>query len=670
VLSYASLTLKPHYLDLLERFYLPIGTALRPTLKALVLALLPGIDEEGGEYFDKTLALIDAIRKEVKDDAYFWQCVLLATITAPARRQGALAFLGRRIPKLDGKAKGGGDGDGNAEEERKADADALISPEPGLLVRAFCAGLGDEQLLVQRGFLDLLVTEIPLSSPVLQKKVSKADLQLLVISAAGVVMRRDMSLNRRLWAWFLGPEEANSHGYFRDFGLEALVNGLLQMLDWPNATPAERARPYRICLSLMDHWEVGSLVAPKLFLPAIESLRAFERSAPSKEAYHEAFRSASMFFDGIEAGLIWGQMLGKINTAFSEDGNSAIDHLQTVRFIIRTFNVREEEMLRVHAPMVVLAVLRFLSAGSIGDGESARELWRNGFLLAEEIWELIPATKIKSSATLSPSDDNAGQSVLESIQRFYKRDQVRSTDNSTSTAPFPPFQPPQVADWVFKGAASAVQKALEGNSRDVDIRCRLFVNVIRKVPKLSDWPDAGSLVSGFLSKLKLDPVPFGALRGIANMISAMYSKGYLDTRDTDSLVASVTSRLWYYLSPDAPKFHVESVKGLWNMQNVLGDRRVEAAIATVMTSPDAHGAEPGRNFAVLWNHSVSGIGGSAHHMMLTRPLFLFMDSLADDGSEMSVFARGWLQTLPSINKCDILSSVRPAVYVDFLTCNL
>jgi len=628
-------------------------------LKALVLALLPGIDEEGGEYFDRTLALIDAIRKEVKDDAYFWQCVLLATITAPARRQGALAFLGRRIPKLDGKANDGAERDDKTKEERKAEEDALISPEPGLLVRAFCAGLGDEQLLVQRGFLDLLVTEIPLGSPVLQKKVSKADLQLLVTSAAGVVMRRDMSLNRRLWAWFLGPEEANSHGYFRDYGLEALVDGLLKMLDWPDATQAERARPYRICLSLMDRWEVGSLVAPKLFLPAIESLRAFEKSAPSKEAYNEAFRSASMFFDGIETGLIWGQMLEKINTAFSEDSDIAIDHLQTVRFIIRTFNVREEEMLRVHAPMVVLAILRFLGADNTGGSESARELWRNGLLLAEEIWELIPATKIKPLATTSnPSGQDAAQSILESIKQFYRRDQVRSTDGSTSTAP---FQPSQVADWVFKDTASLVQKALEGNSSDVDIRCRLFVNVTRKVPKLSDWPDAGSLTSCFLSKLQLDPVPFGALRGMANMISAMYSKGYLDIKDADSQVASVTNGLWFYLSPDAPKFHVESVKALWNIQNVLGDRRVEAAIATVMTNPYSHSAETGRNFAVLWNHSVSGIGGSAFHMMLTRPLFLFMDSLADDGNEMSVFARGWLQTVPSINKCG--SPPRPSICI-------
>jgi hypothetical protein len=138
---------------------------------------------------------------------------------------------------------------------------------------------------------------------------------------------------------------------------------------------------------------------------------------------------------------------------------------------------------------------------------------------------------------------------------------------------------------------------------------------------------------------------------MASMVAALYLKGYLGIKDTNALVASVTNGLWFYLSPDAPKFHVESVKALWNLQNALGDRRVEAAVATVMTSTKFVGAEPGRNFAVLWMHSVGGIGGNAYHMILTRPLFLFLDSLMDDGTEMSIFARGWLQTLPSINKC-------------------
>ena len=646
VLSYASLTLKPHYLDLLERFYLPIGTGLRPALKSLVLALLPGIDEEGGEYFDRTLSLIDSIREKVQDDAYFWQCVLLATITATARRQGALAFLAKRLPRLRG-AKAGDDTDGKTEAERTAEADALTNPEPGLLVRAFCAGLGDEQLLVQRGFLDLLVSDIPLATYVLQEKVSKPDLQMLVTSAAGVVMRREMSLNRRLWAWFLGPDEANAQEYFEKNALQSLTDGLLKMFNWTNTTSVEKARPYRICLSLMDRWEVGSLVVPNLFLPAIESLRKFEMTMTSKELYAEVLRSASMFFDGVEAGLIWGQMIEKINTAFTGDRANSIEHLQGVRFIIRTFNVQEEEMVLVHAPMAVLILLQYLE-----DSLNAKDLRIEGFLLAEDIWNLIPGIMFKAGAPgLGPIGISA-KSAFNAIHQFYQQYQARTSDESTVA---PPFQLSQVAERIFMEIATAVRNSLavDSDANDVEIRCRLFVNVAQKVPKLNDWVDTQTLILSILAKLKSDHVPFGALQGMTNMIAAMFSKGYISNKDTDELVVAVTKPLWIYLSPDTPKFHVETVKTLWNLQNSLGDRRVEAAIATVMTSPGPQGVETGRNLGILWMHSVGDYKNN-YHMMLTRPLFLFLDSLVDDGSELAIFARGWLQSLPSITKYEHL----------------
>jgi len=548
-----------------------------------------------------------------------------------------MAFLMKRLPNL-GKAVSNADDDGKTEEERKVEADALIHPEPGLLVRAFCAGLGDEQLLVQRGFLDLLVTALPLSSPILQEKVSKPDLQLLVTSAAGVVMRRDMSLNRRLWAWFLGPDDSDHREYIQKYCLQALVNGLLKMLDQrPDATPSERARPYRICLSLMDRWEVGALVAPKLFLPTIQCLQTYEKAAPSTEAYAEVLRSASTFFDGVEAGMIWGQILDMIDAAFSveQDEKGAAEYLQTARYIIRTFNVREEEMVMVHAPMLVLAILKFLGVERRENLVLASELRLNAFLLAEEIWNLVPGVALKASTTSTETKHTNG-SLLRAVQQFYKRDQVRSTSGAT-TAPLFPVS--EIGQWIFEELAGSVRATLDGNS-DPEIRCRLLVHVIRKVPSISGWPESKALIASFLSTLEVDPVPFSALQGIANIVAAMSLKEYLDFQDLDTLVTSITRGLWFYLSPDVPKFHVEAVKVLWNLQNVLGDRGVEAAIATVMTSSATDGAESGRNFAVLWMHSVGPIGGSAYHMMLTRPMFLFLDSLADDGSELSVFCSG------------------------------
>jgi len=323
--------------------------ALRPALKAIILALLPGLEEETSEDFERTLKLLDGFKKAVRPidgedlgenhstgDEYFWQCFFLAAITSNGRRLGALAYLTRNLPKLghlQDPSYANGTGKGEVDLNSAHLAEIVTSPEPGLLLRCFAAGLADEQLLIQRGFLDLLVTHMPLHADVLQKRVKPEDLELLVAAAAGVVARRDMSLNRRLWTWLLGPEPAGHEGsespvntdghqqlphsssktiYFEEFGLQPLTQALLKMIERDVSNPVERARPFRICLSLMDRWEIGGLVVVDVFLPVVNSVRKYNETSPSKADFTEVLRSASVFFDGVESGLIWGKIAGLI----------------------------------------------------------------------------------------------------------------------------------------------------------------------------------------------------------------------------------------------------------------------------------------------------------------------------------------------------------------------
>lgn len=44
---------QPIVLGIFERFYLPLQESLRPATKAVILALLPGLEEETGEFFEK-----------------------------------------------------------------------------------------------------------------------------------------------------------------------------------------------------------------------------------------------------------------------------------------------------------------------------------------------------------------------------------------------------------------------------------------------------------------------------------------------------------------------------------------------------------------------------------------------------------------------------------------
>jgi hypothetical protein len=86
-------------------------------------------------------------------------------------------------------------------------------------------------------------------------------------------------------------------------------------------------------------------------------------------------------------------------------------------------------------------------------------------------------------------------------------------------------------------------------------------------------------------------------------------------------------------------------------------------------------AEPGRSFSVLWSHTlldnpshsdrrgsktpitetkpfpVPRLAGMDHYeVMLTRPLFLFLDALLDERTQLFMTAKSWLNSLVGVDK--------------------
>lgn len=482
---------------------------------------------------------------------------------------------------------------------------------------------------------------------------SPSDLQFLITSAAGVVLRRDMSLNRRLWVWFLGPEFQGQQSpnaqfrtdYFHNYGLHGLVEGLRQMIDSNRVEPLERVRPARICLSLMDRWEIGGVVVSDLFLPIIRSIKAYQKAPALHEHYQEVMRSGAMFFDGVEPHLIWGvihESIASAMTGSNHTGEGPMEKLELVDFILRTFNVREEEMVVVHAPLVVLALLVMLRELA-HKGES--ELLANGFGLVESLLELIPQRAFHAPKDGGNSSGVKGEAILPAIDKFYSRQSIKSS------APVP-FSAGVIGELLVREISHVVREVITSRQGDSGIRYRLMVQVLKKVPRIADWDDV-PLIKAIVDAFSVENITFPTLHGSTQVITSLCGNGYLSQRSIDDLIFPIVKQLWAFLSPDTPKYHVEAVKSLWSLQDVLNDRRVEAAISTFMTSKEIRGiyvarpAKSGRKFSVLWTHS---IGHTNYEVMLTRPLFLFLDSLVEEGTELHIFARGWLQNLQATAK--------------------
>lgn len=51
--QFAATSVRPIILGIYSKFYIPLQEALRPAAKALIIALLPGLEEETGEFFER-----------------------------------------------------------------------------------------------------------------------------------------------------------------------------------------------------------------------------------------------------------------------------------------------------------------------------------------------------------------------------------------------------------------------------------------------------------------------------------------------------------------------------------------------------------------------------------------------------------------------------------------
>ena len=732
------------FLSVFENHILRLdGAALRPALKAIILALLPGLEDETSEDFERMVSALDKLRKAVQDQtndmsdvksanghaSHFWQCFFLASITNPSRRQGALAFLVRRLPKF-GVSTPRSSSDSPQIETLSLEAEAAVHPEPGLLIRCFESGLLDPQLLIQRGFLDLLVSHLPLDSPILQQRISKGDLERLVSAAAGVVSRRDMSLNRRLWAWFLGPEPQASEGsdglgsptqerhnsgvdssthhaaYFSRYGLNALTSSVLKMIKQRGRSPFERARPFRVCLSLMDRWEVGGLIVPELFLPALQSVQTYSETAP-KEQVEEVMRSASAFFDGVDSSLIWSKLTHLVTTSLdgSTSGDETLRRMKLAKFVLARFNLKEEDMLLHHMPLMILSTLASLNNVSQNPKEPSHdaEVIELALEIADSLVQVVPDRALKDeqatvqdlAAAIKVSRDTA----LQRVKSFYE-DAETSLDATDL-----PFNSAELGQFVLREASRLFTATIKSEGRSVspEVPSRILATLIFKVHHLTVL-DELDLFTVFQQSLdvageKNRALPFSRLSAVTGVLSALQtarpSEPYMSPSQLSELLYSLVALLWYYLSPLMAKYHVESARCMLQLHTILpASRMVEAAISSIIvrqlskSSAAAENSDCGRRFAMLWTHvmhelsvqsekrgSITRRSSGNHasqlslppetfHLVLTRPLLLLLDTLAEEASETSTFMQSWLQDLPSLGRVfEIL-----AAYVQSLRC--
>jgi Dopey, N-terminal len=659
-LTFASISVRSLFLSLIEDYVLKVPTrALRPALKSLILALLPGLEEESSDEFEKTLMILNQSKNAFSTAGLgevFWQNIFLASITSSSRRQGILVYLGRYLPKL-GKSVPGLDANTDDNAPKSAEVAAVTTPEPGLLLRCFATGLADEQTLVQRAFLDLLVTHLPLHSSIFRRQVVADDLQLLMSAAVGVVLRRDMSLNRRLWSWFLGPDlgqspmnesapsspdhsrsdsrdglgTSDARSYFQTYGVQALTQTLQAMVALESRVPLKVSRPFRIALSLMDRWEVGSPVVNAIFLPLIRSLRAYQQNAFSREEFDEVFRSANVFFDGVESILIWSKMLSLVIPAKKSEEDTLRD-LDLATFIIANFNVREEEMLVLHIPLVSLALLDNLSQAAesvsrsdhvspIGSPEVQSTMFGLLNLMIDMISERAFAQQSNATSKTTVARDDVG--IQEKVKLFFDQNQD-AVELLTL-----PFSLEILGQYFLELLTRMILRQVYHDQDGSNLlrHVRIMSLLLKKLPSY-DGLDGSVLVGALRHRLAaktssendIPPVPFALVSSTTALFVSLFIGNSPDqviqSDDVSDIVPLLVRHLWPYLSSSTPQHHVETVHLLEDLQSLVYEEELVTStiLALVVGADEADqtyhpNKEALERYATLWTHSRRSIKG-------------------------------------------------------------
>ncbi|NXH10812.1 DOP2 protein, partial [Bucco capensis] len=277
LLANAAMSVRPILLGLYEKYFLPLQKSLLPGLQAFVIGLLPGL-EEGSEIYDRTDALLVKLSLLMGQEMFYgalWGSVLVS----PSIRLPASLFVVSHINReLPGKQQ-----------------KYMLGTDNKLTIKSLCVSVLDSNVLVQRNTLEVILFFFPFSTALNCKEstilLHRTDLVYILSAATQTLLRRDMSLNRRLYAWLLGsdikggtsaPDSTTSEDhavhFFGKYSKDLLVESLTEILHqkFPESDTEEQhqayLKPFRILISLLDKPEIGPQVVGELFL---EVIRAF-----------------------------------------------------------------------------------------------------------------------------------------------------------------------------------------------------------------------------------------------------------------------------------------------------------------------------------------------------------------------------------------------------------
>ncbi|GMM29260.1 Dop1 protein [Martiniozyma asiatica (nom. inval.)] len=510
---------------------------LKRACRGLLISLFPGLEEK--EIYDPVINLIQKLRKRI-GDVHFWQCTFLAIITGD-NKEGALEYLTKWLPEFKVEITN--------RDQILADlgnAKACVTPEGGLLSKAILTGLKDDNVYVVRGFFDLILNKMPLDSGIW----SICD-KNIIRWALECVLRRDMSLNRRLWSWLLGPGESEVARieYFKKYAISTIQSVLLEIIE------EHPGKASRMCITMMDRWEVGSPIIPHVF---VKILKKTFQNFPNDATIT---KNVSELVDVVESKVIWEKIYELVKAG----------ELDVVEWVLEKFNVGEEEMITIHAPLILCFILNVSEFPNLN--------------VATMLIQLIP-----TRALLPPDRKFTSINIQEKIDEYY------STDSEV------PFSPLQFSSIFIKSIEQKMEYFIQKKQFSEFNKICEVLNLLWSVIPECFWDGS------FLINYDWDNISTGVLLIFEHIVSDNLSKA--------KYLKRLLKSLWVSLLQTKDTVIVDRILKL---EMIVPTGILEAALTAMFLTLDPF--DQLNMFRLFWRDSTNTI---------IRPLYIILDLLDDE----------------------------------------
>ncbi|OII71806.1 uncharacterized protein cubi_00613 [Cryptosporidium ubiquitum] len=221
---HSSTQIKPIFLDLIDRYFLPLGPGLLPCLSGLLVGLLPGLEDSKSECYDRIMKTFQSISSGSCVGEKNFMCTLWLVILRTTQvRYPALEVIMARFSTIS-----------TSNKVNSIQKIQNLIPCNILFLKALESCFDDENILVKRYLLDFLISYVPLNkrnslkldNNYIEKILPYKSKINLLRKALKLFLLREWSLTRRLIQWIMNEKNICPEGRNED----KINNEIIQIL--------------------------------------------------------------------------------------------------------------------------------------------------------------------------------------------------------------------------------------------------------------------------------------------------------------------------------------------------------------------------------------------------------------------------------------------------------